>query len=81
MTRLAIFDRVLRIYTRPHVDYPLIGGAGPFTPPSVEMNDLLSLADVVAGSVAQFLTKSDTESPEELVVKRGCREGVPLPRN
>jgi hypothetical protein len=45
------------------------------------MNDLLSLADVVAGSVAQFLTKSDTESPEELVVKRGCREGVPLPRN
>jgi hypothetical protein len=71
---MAIFDRFLRIYTRPGVDYPLIGGARPFTPPSVEMNDLLSLADVVAGSVAQWLTKSDTESPEELVVKEGAEK-------
>jgi hypothetical protein len=69
---MAIFDRVLRIYTRPGVDYPLIGSARPFDPPSIEMNDLLSLADVVAGSVAQYLTKSDTESPEELVVKNGA---------
>jgi hypothetical protein len=38
---MAIFDRVLRIYTRPGVDHPLIGGARPFDPPSVEMNDLL----------------------------------------
>jgi hypothetical protein len=38
------------------------------------MNDLLSLADVVAGSVAQYLTKSDTESPEEIVVKDGAEK-------
>ena len=71
---MAIFDRVLRIYTRPGVDHPLIGGARPFDPPSVEMNDLLSLADVVAGSVAQYLTFSDTQSPEELVVKEGAEK-------
>ncbi len=69
---MATFDRVLRIYTRPGVDYSLIGGARPFDPQSVEMNDLLSLADVVAGPVVQYLTKSDTESPEELVVKEGA---------
>jgi hypothetical protein len=38
------------------------------------MNDLLSLADAVAGSVAQYLTKSDTESPEELVAKNGAEK-------
>lgn len=38
------------------------------------MNDLLSLADVVAGSVAQFLIKSGTESSEELVVKEGAEK-------
>ena len=71
---MAIFDRVLRIYTRPGVDYPLIGGARPFDPPSVEMNDLLSIADVVAGSVAQYLTKSDTENPDEIVLKSGAEK-------
>jgi hypothetical protein len=71
---MAIFDRVLRIYTRPGVDYPLIGSARPFDPPSVEMNDLLGLADVVAGSVAQYLTKSDTENPDEIVLKSGAEK-------
>jgi hypothetical protein len=27
---MALFDNVLRIYTRPGVDYPLLGGARPF---------------------------------------------------
>jgi hypothetical protein len=35
---------------------------------------LLSLADVVAGSVAQYLTFSDTQSPEEVVVKEGAEK-------
>src|SRR5271170_4538113 len=54
--------------------YPLLGGAPPFQPRSVEMNDLLSIADVYAGSVAQYLSKSDTEKKEELAVKPGAEK-------
>jgi len=35
---------------------------------------LLSIADVVAGSVAQYLTKSDTENPDEIVLKSGAEK-------
>jgi hypothetical protein len=48
---MAVLQRVLAIYSRPGVTYPLLGGALPFKPRSVEMNDLLSLSDVVAGSI------------------------------
>jgi hypothetical protein len=69
---LALFERVLSIYARPGVSFPVLGGALPFQPRSVEMNDLLSLPDVVAGSIAQYLSKSDTERKEEIVVKEGA---------
>lgn len=71
---MALFDRVLPIYTRSGVNFPLLGGALPFQPKSVEMNDLLSIADVVAGSVAQYLTKSDTEPQEMITLKEGAEK-------
>jgi len=47
---LTLFERVLSIYARPGVNFPLLGGALPFQPRCV---DLLSIADVYGGSVAQ----------------------------
>ena len=43
---IAVLQKVLTIYSRPGVTYSLLGGALPFKPRSVEMNDLLSLPDV-----------------------------------
>ena len=71
---MALFDRVLPIYTRPGVTLPLIGGALPFNPRSIEMNDLLSLPDIVAGSIAQYLSKTDTQKKEDIVVKVGAEK-------
>jgi hypothetical protein len=71
---LELFERVLPIYARPEVHFPLLGGALPFQPRSVEMNDLLSIADVYAGSVAQHLSKSDTQKKEEIVLKAGAEK-------
>lgn len=71
---MALFDRVLPIYTRAGINFPPLGGALPFQPKSIEMNDLLSIPDVVAGSVAQYLTKSDTESKETISLKDGAEK-------
>lgn len=71
---LGVFDNVLRIYTRPGIDFPLIGGALPFGERSIMMNDLLSLPDVVAGSVAQYLTKLDSEAPATITLKDGAND-------
>lgn len=71
---LKLFERVLPIYARPGVDFPLLGGALPFQPRSVEMNDLLSIADVYAGSIAQYLTKRESENAEKIVLKAGAEK-------
>jgi hypothetical protein len=71
---MAVLQRVITIYSRPGVTYPLLGGALPFKPRSVEMNDLLSLPDVVAGSIAQYLTKSVTQRQEDIVPKLGAEK-------
>lgn len=68
---LSLFQRLLGIYTRPHCTYPVLGGALPFAERSLEMTDLLSAADVVAGSVAQYLTKLDSQRHEDISVKDG----------
>jgi hypothetical protein len=38
------------------------------------MNDLLSIADVYAGSIAQYLSKHETEKKEEIVLKAGTEK-------
>src|SRR6202142_2526195 len=47
---LETFGRVLPIYQKPASRFAKIGGATPFPERSVEMNDLLSLADLAAGT-------------------------------
>ena len=69
---LALLERILSIYAHPGVTFPLLGGALPFAPRSVEMNDLLSLADIVAGTVADYMSKRDRQREKEIVVKAGA---------
>jgi serine/threonine protein kinase len=46
----------------------------PFEERSVMMNDLLSLPDVVASSVAQYLTKLNSEDPATITLKEGAND-------
>lgn len=69
---LAIFERVLSIYCRPNSTFPLIGGAVPFAPRSVEMLDLLSAADVVAGSIEPCFPKQGSTPEGDPLIKSGA---------
>jgi hypothetical protein len=69
---LAAFQRVLSIYSRPGVTFPLIGGAMPFDPRSVEMLDLLSAADVVAGSIEPCIPKQGRAPEGDPQIKSGA---------
>jgi hypothetical protein len=69
---LALFQRVLSIYGRPNVNFPLIGGALPFDERAIEFMDSLSLADVTASSVEHYLTQKDLRGDEQSAVKPGA---------
>jgi hypothetical protein len=68
---LAIFQRVLDIYKRPTVTFPLIGGALPFEEKAIEFMDSLSVTDVTASSVEHYLTQKDLNGEGEFGVKVG----------
>ncbi|MEZ2347028.1 hypothetical protein [Terriglobus sp. RCC_193] len=63
------FGRVLPFYLKPETKFGVMGGAIPFTERSVEMNDRLSLPDLVAGVLGDYLTKRDILKPEDILVK------------
>jgi hypothetical protein len=70
---LALFQRVLGLYARKGYAFPLIGGALPFPERSVEMLDLLSVTDVVAGALEHYLLQKDlTGSDGGVQLKPGC---------
>lgn len=69
---LALFQRVLGLYARDGYKFPIIGGAIPFAERSIEMLDLLSVTDVVAGSLEQYLTQKDLAGVEGIQVKPGA---------
>jgi hypothetical protein len=69
---LTLFQRVLSIYCRPSTSFPLIGGAVPFDPRSVEMLDLLSVADVAAGSIEPCIPKHGFTTEGDPQIKRGA---------
>jgi hypothetical protein len=69
---LALFQRVLGLYARDGYKFPIIGGAIPFVERSIEMLDLLSVTDVVAGSLEQYLTQIDLAGVEGIQVKPGA---------
>jgi hypothetical protein len=56
---LELFGRVLQLYARPGYKFSLLSGAQPFADCDFEL-DLLSLTDVVAGTLAQYLTRPNS---------------------
>jgi len=66
---LGILNRVLPLYT--DKPFSFLGGARPFTPRVFEYLDLLSLADIAAGTIAQTLTSIDTLGKENARIKEG----------
>jgi len=68
---LEIFARVLPLYQKQGAQFGQMGGAVPFPARSVEMNDLLSLADLAAGAICDYLSKRDSTQPDDIRVKAG----------
>lgn len=68
---LELFSRLLAQYTDPSCRFPTIGGAAPFKQRSIQFLDLLSVTDIVAGSVEHYLNKKDAEAGEDFEVKAG----------
>jgi hypothetical protein len=66
---LGILNRVLPLYT--NKAFSFLGGARPFTPKAFEYLDLLSLADIAAGTIAQTLTSIDKLGKENAQIKDG----------
>ncbi len=66
------FGRVLPFYLQPETKFEIMGGALPFEKPSVEMNDRLSLPDLVAGCLGDYLTKRDAQGPENILIKEAA---------
>ena len=69
---LALFERATRIYRRRNQNFPLIGGAMPFQPKSLDFLDILSAADVTASTLEHYFTRKDKEFEAELAVKPGA---------
>ena len=53
-------------------EFPLIGGARPFTERSTDYLDLLSAADLVAGSIEHYLTRRDVMGADKADVREGA---------
>ncbi|TYL90334.1 hypothetical protein FXB40_32275 [Bradyrhizobium rifense] len=69
---LALFQNVLGLYTDRQIC--LIGGALPFSERSTDYLDLLSAADIVAGSVGQYFTSRDDLGEKDARVKEGAEK-------
>jgi hypothetical protein len=68
---LEVFARVLPLYRQPNSQFGIIGGATPFEERDVPLNDLLSLPDLVAGTLGDYLTKRD-QQPDNILVKEAA---------
>ena len=69
---LALFHNVLSLYTERQ--FGLTGGALPFSERSTDFLDLLSAADIVAGSVGQYFTSRDNVGEQNAYVKEGAEK-------
>jgi hypothetical protein len=69
---LALFHNVLSLYTDRR--FGLIGGALPFSERSMDFLDLLSAADIVAGSVCQYFTGRDAVGEQNVRIKEGAEK-------
>lgn len=66
---LAVLNGVLPLYTTKAFSF--LGGARPFQPKAFEYLDLLSVADVAAGAVAQCLSSIDATGHDKARIKEG----------
>jgi hypothetical protein len=69
---LHLFQRVLGVYSRPNVRYPLLGAARPFQERAIEFMDSLSVTDVAASTVEHYLTQKDVCPLDAIAVKPGA---------
>ena len=69
---LSLLQRVLTLYIKDNVQFPILGGAVPFADGDLNTRDMLSATDVVAGSLSQYLTQRASVPPREIQVKDGC---------
>lgn len=67
---LNLFSRMLQYYS-PH-SFQLVGGAVPFQEKSASFLDYLSLPDLVAGAVEQYMTKRKLQESKDISVSDGC---------
>lgn len=67
---LEILLRVLPLYTSK--SFGLLGGARPFTPRTFEELDLLSISDIAAGALAQYMSGIETVGQENVQIKPGA---------
>ncbi|MGH6837396.1 MAG: hypothetical protein ACREDT_01055 [Methylocella sp.] len=66
---LAVLNNVLPLYTTK--PFSFLGGARPFQPRAFEYLDLLSVADITAGAIAQCLSSIDTLGHDKAQIKDG----------
>jgi hypothetical protein len=69
---LTVLNHVLPLYTTKQFSF--IGGARPFQPRAFEHLDLLSVADITAGAVAQTLSSIETLGHDKAEVKDGGQD-------
>lgn len=67
---LALFNHVLGLYTTKQ--FSRLGGALPFRERSTDFLDLLSAADIVAGTLTQYFTERDSVGEQNACVKEGA---------
>lgn len=67
---LAFFQKAIPLYSTGQ--FPLIGGARPFSERSTDYLDLLSAADLVASSMEHYLTRRDAMGVENANVRDGA---------
>jgi hypothetical protein len=71
---LNLFHRLLlNLYARPGYSFPVVGGAVPFPERHLDTLDLLSAADIVAGSVGHCLTRNAAAKSADVEVKPGSQ--------
>ena len=69
---LKAFQALLGVFCRDGQTFSLIGGALPFEERDLGMLDLLSVTDICAGAMAEYLTQREVCDADKIEVKAGC---------
>ena len=69
---LRLFAALLEMYRRQDVQFGDVGGATPFAQRHPETLDLLSLCDIVAGSLGHYMSERETVPRDQVKVKQGA---------